>query len=394
MPERYMQPVKDNDTATMYEEAPTMRAVKLSLFALIFTLSLFGNSLVCLVVCRQQRLRTSTNYFILNLACADLAVTLFCIPFDIVVQENGYIWPFGDFLCRIMYPFMTLLTFASVGTLVAIALNRYEAISRPLRMNTFGKKRARLVICCVWAISTVLVLPYMAVLQLNEKSQCEETWSTEYRKLYTVFIFVFQYVLPLSVITAAYVRIGIHLRRNRANMAPAHRIQDRDVAKVVRMMIVVVLIFAICMLPNQILWLLKDFYFHTPAEDELLGWGAILIYANSCTNPIVYSICIEEFRVAFKAYIMKCHRVTDEDVVGVTKLFERLSFRGGSLRISQLRSRASHPNVGNARNFIQRPTEGNPLTSTELSPQKKKKLKTCTVSKNVEKKNAVVVTIV
>lgn len=308
----------------------TVRAVKLTLYAAIFVTGITGNMLVCLVVCRQQKLRTSTNFFIMNLAIADLAVTIVCIPFDVAVQENGYIWPFGRFLCHVIYPIMTMCTFASVGTLTAIAYNRYTAISRPMRMQA-GRKRAKITIAAIWVLSFLFVLPYITVLT-KRNSRCVETWSELHSQLYTSFIFVFQYVIPLSIISLAYIKIAIQLRRNRKNLTHAHRVQDRDVTKVVRMMVIVVLIFAVCMLPNHVLWLLSDFKKDfDQAGRKVYVWGEILIYANSCTNPIVYSICIEEFRLAFKAYITKCCRVTDEDIRPVRNILERISVREKSI---------------------------------------------------------------
>lgn len=318
------------------------QSVKLILYAAIFLTSIIGNTLVCLVVCQQQRLRTSTNYYIVNLASADLAITLICIPFDVVIQQNNYIWPFGKFLCMLIYPLMTMSTFASVGTLTAIALNRYTAVSRPMRVRS-SKKIAKIAIVVIWTISFLFVLPYILVLKVNQKSHCVETWSSVWRTIYTIFIFVFQYIIPLTIITIAYIIIGIQLRKNRQNLTAAHRRQDKDVAKVARMMVIVVIIFAVSMLPNHILWLHEEF---TQLSREarkfrrsFLDWGALLIYANSCTNPIVYSICIEEFRVAFRAYITKCCRVTDEDIRPVNRMFERISFRGKSFSSDRLLSR-------------------------------------------------------
>ena len=139
----------ENSTATSLDsgflrENLSIRAVKLILYGLIFITGITGNMLVCLVVCRQRKLRTSTNFYIVNLAMADLAVLILCIPFDVTVQENSYVWPFGKFLCHIIYPIMTMCTFASVGTLTAIAYNRYTAISRPMRVQAGRKCLLRL----------------------------------------------------------------------------------------------------------------------------------------------------------------------------------------------------------------------------------------------------------
>ena len=345
-----------------YKETATTRAVKMSLYGVVLLLSLVGNTLVCLVVCRQQRLRTSTNFFIVNLAIADLGITVFCIPFDIVVQENET-WPFGDAMCRILYPVMTMCAFASVGTLTAISLNRYFAISRPLRVHA-GKALAKWSILVIWTMSFLCVLPYMITLQLSEDGQCIETWPDFYSKAYTVFIFIFQYLIPLAIIAVAYTIIGIQLRQNRMHLPASHRTQDRDVSKVVRMMSIVVFIFALCMLPNHILWLLRDFYANFGKHGrELLAWGEMLIYINSCTNPVVYSICIEEFRLAFKLYITKCCHVSQDDLKPVSRMFERLSFRGrtsSSIRILERQNgkRLEVKNVKKKRNVLRRQDSG------------------------------------
>ena len=69
-------------------------------------------------------MKTVTNYFILNLAIADLALTCICIPFDIPVQEMDYNWPYGAAMCKILYPLQTLTLFASVYTLTVVSLVR------------------------------------------------------------------------------------------------------------------------------------------------------------------------------------------------------------------------------------------------------------------------------
>ena len=347
----------------LYKETATTKAIKMSLYALVLFLSLVGNTLVCVVVCRQQRLRTSTNFFIVNLAIADLGITVFCIPFDVVVQETKT-WPFGDFMCRILYPVMTMCAFASVGTLTAISLNRYLAILRPMRFRA-GTTRAKWCIVAIWTISFLFVLPYMAILELSKEKQCIETWPEFYSKMYTIVIFVCQYVIPLTIITAAYTKIALQLRQNRMHLPASHRIQDRDVSKVVRMMTVVVTIFALCMLPNHILWLLRDFYknWQRTIGRELLAWGEMLIYINSCTNPVVYSICIEEFRQAFKLYITKCCRVSQDDLKPITRMFERLSFRGRTASSTailgrQYAKRTSIISVRERHNVLRRQSSG------------------------------------
>lgn len=49
-------------------------------YCIVFIVGLIGNSFVIAVVLRAPRMRTVTNYFIVNLAIADILVIVFCLP--------------------------------------------------------------------------------------------------------------------------------------------------------------------------------------------------------------------------------------------------------------------------------------------------------------------------
>jgi len=78
--------------------------------------------------------------------------------------------------------------------------------------------------------------------------------------------------------------------------------------KIVKMLVSVVLLYAICLLPNQIVWLWYEFgsgqswtHIH-----ELLIFGSLMVYINSSVNPLLYAGMNEEFRKGF-IEIIKCH---------------------------------------------------------------------------------------
>lgn len=53
-------------------------------YTMIFVVGIVGNSLVVAIVCKSPRMRTVTNYFIVNLAFADILVLLFCLPATLI----------------------------------------------------------------------------------------------------------------------------------------------------------------------------------------------------------------------------------------------------------------------------------------------------------------------
>ncbi|KAK3912862.1 Dopamine D2-like receptor [Frankliniella fusca] len=62
------------------------------LLVLVPVLTLFGNVMVILAVCRERALQGATNYFIVSLALADLLVAVLVMPFAVyvLVSAAGY----------------------------------------------------------------------------------------------------------------------------------------------------------------------------------------------------------------------------------------------------------------------------------------------------------------
>uniref|UniRef100_A0A452GM35 G-protein coupled receptors family 1 profile domain-containing protein n=1 Tax=Gopherus agassizii TaxID=38772 RepID=A0A452GM35_9SAUR len=75
--------------------------VRVLLYALIFLLSVFGNSLIILVLVLNRRLRTVTNSFLLSLALSDLLLALCCMPFTLVPSLMGT-FIFGPSVCKLV----------------------------------------------------------------------------------------------------------------------------------------------------------------------------------------------------------------------------------------------------------------------------------------------------
>nr|XP_029725219.1 neuropeptide FF receptor 2-like [Aedes albopictus] len=63
-----------------YRHSSTMTAVYCVAYFVVFIVGLIGNSFVIAVVFRAPRMRTVTNFFIVNLAVADVLVIVFCLP--------------------------------------------------------------------------------------------------------------------------------------------------------------------------------------------------------------------------------------------------------------------------------------------------------------------------
>ncbi|XP_062547186.1 trissin receptor isoform X2 [Armigeres subalbatus] len=196
-----------------------VRVIFITLYSLVFCCCFFGNLLVILVVTLSRRLRSITNFFLANLAVADLCVGVFCVMQNLTIYLIES-WVFGDFLCK-MYQFVHSLSYtASIFILVVICMERYFAIIHPITCKQIlTSRRLRLVIVAVWITSAVYSVPkfvFVRTITNNLGDDQLETICIINRKAYNselfdIINFALLYLLPLLVMTVLYSRIAIAL---------------------------------------------------------------------------------------------------------------------------------------------------------------------------------------
>ncbi|XP_066263537.1 neuropeptide FF receptor 1-like [Branchiostoma lanceolatum] len=159
----------DNDTWTSghfifdkYKQSTAAIVLFVLAYLSIFLLCVVGNVLVIVVVVLNRNMRTVTNFFITNLAVADLLVGVFCLPFNLV-DSMMTSWPFGDTMCKVFLAVQVLSQSASVFTLVAIAVDRYYAVVHPTRPR-FTKTAMMYILATVWIVAAATSAPQGLVL--------------------------------------------------------------------------------------------------------------------------------------------------------------------------------------------------------------------------------------
>lgn len=327
--------------------AQVLMILQLFFYSIIIVVGSVGNALICLAILSRKKRKTS-EYFILNLAITDLSTSIISIPLDIIERLAGF-WPFGAFLCKLVYPLQTILMAVSVATLLAMSLERHRAIMYPLKPRMKGRKPL-VTIFIIWIGSSVLVSPYIYVLGFDG-SICTENWpGASFVKAYTMSVFIVLYVCPLFGISVAYVRIGRKLYRDINNMKVIMADSEGGLTgkqmlktrahrnvRIVKIFVTAVIVFAVCMLPNHIMWLWNDYgdggsskYF-----TDFLVFTNILVYANSCINPFIFGTL--QTRCTNCRDFMKGSQDGDESS-GHKRLFSmRMSFTSSSKLRSNLR---------------------------------------------------------
>ena len=203
--------------------------------------------------------------------------------------------------------------YASVYTLVLMSLDRYLAVVHPISSMTLRTERNTiLVILLSWAVIFLCNTPI--IFQFNvityrfageNRSACINTrvyMDPDHGKLFYGCFFVFAYVLPLALVVILY---GTMLKRLLHGVVPRGNQSTESIRskrRVTRLVVIVVLIFALCWLPIQVIFMIHHFgtYPGTKIFVAIQIASNCLAYMNSCVNPILYAFLSDNFRKSFR----------------------------------------------------------------------------------------------
>ena len=119
----------DSDDGTDFElSLPVHRILLATLLIVIFIVGFMSNVLVILAVALSRRLQTTTNVFVINLACADIALSGL-LWFHVVTLYSFAGLPFSEALCVSAASLTLTCLGSSAISLTLIAFNRYFLIT-------------------------------------------------------------------------------------------------------------------------------------------------------------------------------------------------------------------------------------------------------------------------
>ncbi|XP_015602116.1 neuropeptide SIFamide receptor [Cephus cinctus] len=303
----------------LYRHSIAMTAVYCVAYVLVFVVGLIGNSFVIAVVYRSPRMRTVTNFFIMNLAVADVLVIVFCLP--ATLMSNIFVpWILGWFMCKTVPYIQGVSVAASVYSLVAVSLDRFLAIWWPFKCQ-ITKRRARVMIVAIWFAALTITSPWLLYFDLvpiyadePDLKLCLEKWPRQENE--TMFFLIGNlmlcYVLPMILISLCYILIWIKVWRRHiptdTKDAQMERIQQKSKVKVVKMLVAVVILFVLSWLPLYIIFARIKLRGKTPVwEEEILQIATPIAQwlgsSNSSINPILYAFFNKKYRRGFMAIL-------------------------------------------------------------------------------------------
>ena len=308
-------PLTDNSTGTSDVDLTPLHTVIITvLYSVTIAVALTGNLLLIFIVTRRPETRTLTGFLFLNMAAADLMVTLVVMPLTMAVPYTETKWlpgVIGHITCKAVYYGFHVTIAASILSLAFMSVDRYLAVLFPLRsFSTF--RRAKVLSLVIWLISMIVMIP-AAVLWINKKypdgmycvAGLEEAFGDFQKGAlgFYLYLFLLIYLIPLLVIAVLYGLICCRLWRRKMPglvSSKAEKNHEETKRKVVRTLIMITVAFALCWLPTQTYHLILAFnlqlHFRFPRIVMFMCfWFG---HANSALNPWLYMLLTPKYRIA------------------------------------------------------------------------------------------------
>lgn len=273
--------------------------------------SMIGNSLVIYIVIKNQTMRTSTNCLIVSLGICDVLITMIQAPLLIVNLYSGdeaCVSYLGNLTSKIFMLGVSISFYSSILSMVAIAIDRFLAVTRPLTYKVSSKRLVNAGIPLVW-LSSCLLSSEMAMQGGKDEAPARTI------SLFAMYSWLVFLVISLITLTVLYSAICYRPWR-RSIPGEVFRNQQalatRTAWKVTISVISIVTVFFLSWAPIFMTLLEKSFdinsaYMSIMIENPIFTAISFWLVVNSSAcNPCLYFLFIESFRQGLIFFCSNC----------------------------------------------------------------------------------------
>ncbi|KAL4237842.1 Histamine H2 receptor [Mactra antiquata] len=282
---------------------PVFGQVMIALQLVCMVAIVSGNTLVLTAIFKFKSLQDVTSIFVANLAVADL-ITGLSLPF----QVSFFFYPdleTNKIACLLRFEIISFACNASILSLACTVIDRFVAISFPLRYSQIMTKKVALcLVITIWAIDMLTAfIPTFTANNFDISPFClyELVMDKNFRCANFVSGLVFAFIMFIM-----YVRIYVIVRQHEIRIQNEignymRHLSIRAGRQMNSIVAIVVIFFHLSWLPFFIIQLtMLNFQDVTKSKVLISNFLVFLGILNSIVNPIIYAWKNKHYRRAFK----------------------------------------------------------------------------------------------
>lgn len=266
-------------------------------------LGVIGNALVLIITVHERKQIGPFEKLIALLSISDFTFSIMQI-FNSFPLFWTCKWLYGRVMCRFIKGFLNLGAILALALITVIASERYFAIVK--RYDRSKRSVYTSVFICL-LLSIVSVIPMVVAIDMEEDGVCIERWNHRSSFIYSWFLMIVTFIIPLLIITLLYIRITQQIIKNYRSLksvAGRHtslaKIRYRTNRRVMLMLLIIVMVFIVLVLPSRVIWV---FWSYIGTENLSSKMYYITKYLanfpypfHACVNPIIYSFVDKNFQ--------------------------------------------------------------------------------------------------
>ncbi|PSN35973.1 hypothetical protein C0J52_25240 [Blattella germanica] len=268
-----------------------------SVFCLVFTIGIIGNSILLLIFVRHKEYRTVPNTILINLVIADTLNLLINTPAYYIFKYHCHSICSDHRICPIYLIFRSLNNYAIEISILCLSAQRYFATTFVLNTLTetsckISKNvRAGLYTISVWVTALLMTSPAILVLEFKPGSCFPTTKHKDVAFAMDVVFCLFDAAF-LPIIIGTFNTLTAKLLRRSVQEMPsimANNPQFIARYKSARVVIALAVIFGICFIPRSIWFFIVSIFNLNIYKFPFILVDEITVYLmslNSCLNPI------------------------------------------------------------------------------------------------------------
>ena len=295
-----------------------------------YIIGLIGNVLVIRIVHKTREMHTPTNYLLASMAVSDVFTIIIIAARRFAFSQHVLDENFGHLVCKasaLSTTFITIFAIVSSITLTVLAVERYNALLKPLRTGLqLSEDNIKKAIALIWVTSVFVSIPNAFFQEFDRSNRvlsgCVGQGDSNINLAWKTYLIVFDalFLIQSVVMVFCYGSLirGLYFTKTvcqETETTDGERSSEKK--KLVITFLLATVGFLIgyvpCVAFNIVVAFQTNANININLYSHLQNAFDFLFSCSLCLNPLVYAFRSAHFREGFKRVLTTCWKPTPQD---------------------------------------------------------------------------------